>query len=228
MAKRKGKVKRGQIKRELAKEETLTRIAQSIRRGMTYSMIAEQERVTVGMVWKWVEELRRRWREVQESSVDDLIQEKVEQLTEIIKEARDAWERSKADTCKKTEEWSPALDQVEEEQEPKRKYKGKQRVPSVVGKGGELQPLPEHQMVLLKKMIVTEGRLPASEYLNIIKDCYKEICRLKGLYPAEKRDVTMQTLDWTALLETPQSIPDDSIDRALEGMIRELPEASEE
>ena len=79
-------------------------------------------------------------------------------------------------------------------------------------------------MVLLKKMIVTEGRLPASEYLRIIKDCYAEICRLKGLYPAEKKDVTVQTLDWTALLETPSNLPDDSIDRVLEGMIRELPE----
>jgi hypothetical protein len=226
---------KSKVKRELVKEETLTRVAGYIRRGWTYSMIAEREQVTTPMVWKWVNELRTRWRATQQEAIEDLVQEKIEQLTEIVRECMDAWERSKKDSEKVVEEYASALDEEEDGDGGKSKgRKGKGKGPSVKGglrgdsTGGDIRPFSQEKLVLIKKAVTTEGRLPASEYLRIAKDCYSEICKLRGLYPAEKKDVTVQTLDWTALLETPGSLPDDSIDRALEGMIRELPEHPKE
>ena len=169
------------------KEERLKAMEQIARlegMGYTQSEIAEKMNLSQPMVHMYRKKIQREYNDSIPDMRSGMVHEKLRQYRHVRKEAWEAWEKSKTDTAKRT---------VEKEYGKGKSKDGDE--PTVEDAGGMLS------VTRIKKIMVREGRLPASGYLHVIMETLKAEREMLGLDEALRVDVTAQVLDWASLLK---------------------------
>lgn len=165
--------------------QVLARIALLDGRGYSQWEIAKEIGVTQPQVCQDLKKIRQQYRDEMIRAREEMVNEKVAQYNDLIRECWKAWELSKAIAERTTEVHSlqvPKLTEKEVKQKEKVRRKAK--------------------MVKVSMTKVTEGRLPAIEYLRLIEACHKAIRELKGLDEPRKVDMrTQDVTDWSVLTQ---------------------------
>jgi predicted transcriptional regulator len=196
------------------KEEVKAEIARLDRRGYSQTQIARRLResgvasLSQPMVTYYLRQIRDEYKDVVRAERQAMITEKLEQLREVRAEAWDAWERSKGNTRKRVVEKAPVKDN--EGEDPPSRMKTSRG--SKAAKRPELQV--EEVMRRIRVVVTTEGRLPASEYLQIVKQTVELEMKLLGLLEDKTVNNTQNVLmiNWDALVApTPITDPVDEI-----------------
>jgi IS30 family transposase len=157
---------RTKTERVIALEE----VARLDRRGYNTYQIATKLGVSHQQVSYDLKAIRKQYAEATISTRAEYVAEKVQQLRDIEREAWDAWERSKEDKHRDTTE-TVTTEQSESSDS--------QENPDA-GLGAEAGGNR------IKRIIMSEGRLPDSSYLQTILACHKEEAALRELYPPQK------------------------------------------
>lgn len=150
------------VKSETEREQVLAFVAKLDRRGYTqFDIKYELQRelgidVSQPMISIYLKQIRLRYREQQIIERRVKVNEKVEQLRDIRREAWDAWRRSSEDATKMVEEFGSEMEAVGQDD-----YVTSER--------------------LLKRISTSEGRLPDNAYLQTIRAALKDERDLLGL-----------------------------------------------
>lgn len=186
------------------KEEVLTEVARLDRMGYQQRDIAEAVGVTQTTVHRYLKVIRDRYVEEQVTDRKALVARKLAEYRDLRLEAWKAYERSKQDAERESEEWglrsvkkdSDVDKDGEEVQSASARNRGTKR-----GESGssakKISPgksIP--QLIKVKATKMRQGRLPGVEYLRLIADTYKAEREMLGLDEAIKLDVKAQVLDW--------------------------------
>lgn len=164
-------------------------VARYMRRGWSMDMIAEKMECSIQQVehdWKMVLNQANRYKK---EDTEAKKQAMLEQYSELMREAWEAWERSK-------------LDEVGYVTEVEKSLLFKPSDPD--SEDGDSVPTPEgSKLVPVKRKTrkTRSGRNPGAEYLKIIQECLKNIANLEGLNAAKQLNVK-GTLDWDVLIST--------------------------
>lgn len=131
--------------------------------------------VSQSMVAKYEKRVIERYQKLQVKLAAQTVEQKLEQLAEVRKEAWEAWERSKLDARKRTKEVTPAYDFVDSD--------------------GTLRQSEER----IKIIRTVEGRLPSNQYLQTVLATIEQERAMLGLDERRAIDLNVQTVDWTEL-----------------------------
>lgn len=193
-------------------EELLAEVARLDRRGYGQHAIARELRergivsVTQPMICQYLKRIRARYEEAQVINRAAYVSQLVENYRDIMQEAWSAWERSKSDRESVTTEKAPPPPPPPESRLPRGRANRQ---------GGFNGRDEQASLRLLREIVRTEGRLPASEYLGTVLKCLEAIRALLGLdQPAKSQvDMTVQTLSWDSLLaQSPPPVTGDADD----------------
>jgi AcrR family transcriptional regulator len=192
----------GKQRTDVEKEDHLQRIAPLHAMGLSAYEIADRLGVSHTTVYHDIAEVKRRFNAAAMESHGAMVQEKLAILREVRKEAYAAWERSKQDTWKATTRKVP----VTLKEKPGGRRTGR--------KPAEPAPDQLREMFTTELTEVREGRLPASEYMNIILKTVEQERAILGLDEALKIDLQDSGGFWDAVARTPvvQSDSDDPIE----------------
>lgn len=164
-------------------------IAQLYKRGYSYREIRDEvmarldlQSYSLQTVHKDVKRLLEEWRETRLESVDEAVQLELERINEIIREAWEAWEKSKQDGDKTRTKQFGKLQSGDKNGE----------ADSGKGDGGIVTVRVERT----SEEVTGYGD---PRYLEIIHRCLMERRKLLGLYSPEKREVS-GGLSFTSLL----------------------------
>ena len=191
---------------DVEKEADMAEIGRLHRMGFTYREIAAKTGISLPTIAKDLKAIKARYNEAHTLDRAAIIRERLDLLQDIKNEAFKAWERSKRDAIRRTTKKVPlreddggeGLKGSLKKKPPKR---GKGRIPK--------EPSTDE----LKRMFVTEltevreGRLPASEYMNIVLKTIEQERALLGLDEALKVDLTGVGSFWDALIVARQGSP---------------------
>lgn len=177
------------------REEVLAKVAQLDRRGYTQKVIAEKVGVSIPQICYYLKKLRMRYIEAQLEDRSALVAMKIEQYREIRKEAWEAWERSKEDKLREVKDFGTPVLRFKLKDEDQEEKSDSARIN---------QLSVEECLVLIKKTVTKEGRLPSSEYLNIIMETLTAERKLLGLDESLKIDLTAQVINWNDLYTSSQ------------------------
>jgi hypothetical protein len=183
-------------KRKIETAEVEAEIAKWDRFGLTQRRIVVKIQENLGIkisqpiVCRAIQRVRAEYRESALMHRNEMVVQEMKVLVDVRAEAIEAWERSKRNSRKVIRKKVPPRDCF--------KCKG-------TGAGGNKGPC---KVCGGKKVIkfppevtsTVEGRLPASEYLNVIIQTNRAIRELLGLDEAIKLDVTTKSIDLNALL----------------------------
>lgn len=152
-------------------------VAQLFKRGYTYTEIRHEVMARLDLpayslstVCKDVNTLLAEWRECRIDNLDYALQLELQRIDDLIKEAWEAWEKSKEDTVARSS-----------------KQKG---IPAANGEGGN-----EEEGVVTIAMEQTQKELHPSgdpRYLDMIHKLLIERRKLLGLYAPERREFSHQ------------------------------------
>lgn len=171
--------KRGPKRTLTQREKDLQTAAQLDRRGYNQYAIAEALNISQQQVSFDLKAVREMYRKQTMEEMGVQIEEKRRQYRDLRIEAWEAWERSKEDARRVSEE---AVVPVKME-----KSRGKVKVVE----GGKPRTT--------KVTTTTEGRLPANEYLVTILKCLEAERQLDGLDPTKKVKVEADNSFWSVL-----------------------------
>jgi hypothetical protein len=155
------------LKTDTEKEEVKMLVARYDRRGFNLRQIADILRADHGYdfsrttVCAKLQEGRAEYKEEMVGDRAALVAQKLAEYRELRREAWTAWERSKEDAERVTEEHAPTLLPGDEEGKPRKGKRG--RFASATDPG-----TVEETLRRIKRIEVREGRLPANQYLNAI------------------------------------------------------------
>jgi predicted transcriptional regulator len=213
------KRKPGENRSLTQREEDLAKIAEMDRRGYSQMEIAAAVGMAQSTVHKELENLRRWYAERKFAERDALVAEKLAQYREIRKEAWEAYERSKEDSQKRVEEHVP-WDATGGEELDGSAGKGKGR--KAARRSGQGKQAERHQSdeelreeqereisaqlgtvigqgKKVKVVTTIEGRLPAVEYLRIVKDCLDAERELTIPKDPDELHVKATVINWDLL-----------------------------
>lgn len=171
-----------------AKEEVVTRIGELDTRGYTAEQIGKQLSLTPGEVKHHLTQVNKGYSCYVHDERIDYVREKLAQYREVRREAWEAYERSKLDRERITEDHAAPWDV---EPVPKAR-KGKA--------ASKASKEPESMLKLVRRSTMKEGRLPASEYLVIVLKCLEAERELLGLDAPTRVDVQTVAINWEAML----------------------------
>ncbi len=195
-------------------EETLEVVAHYYHRGWSEWQIKrqlEQERgISVGQmtVHRYIVKLRERWRKPVNDERTSFVNRMTERIEVLIREAYMALELSKKNGRTLTKEYSPPLSlkgrkpEEEETEVPSELRRAAEKVADSVDGDCTI----DHRMRKLKlqaKKVTERERLPAVQYMTIIKDCLDMLNDLHGAYAPKEAKLTVgnsdgkKVLDWT-------------------------------
>lgn len=189
----------GKITSDTHRQQVYAEIAKLDRRGYTQWDIATTLKemglidVSQMMICQYLKDIRKRCLEQMVEERKAAIAEKIEQYREVRREAWDAWERSKADIVTRVEEKSPPRKKDDDPPAPTLKLSnGKRKRSDGVVLNNPGKPISrntdrgdlELSLLLMKQIITTEGRLPACEYLHLVKQTIDAEVKLLGLIEA--------------------------------------------
>jgi DNA-binding transcriptional MerR regulator len=167
-------------------------IAQLYKRGYSYREIRDEvmarldlQSYSLQTVHKDVKRLLEEWRETRLESVDEAVQLELERINEIIREAWEAWEKSKQDGDKTRTKQFGKLQSGDKNGE----------ADSGKGDGGIVTVRVERT----SEEVTGYGD---PRYLEIIHRCLMERRKLLGLYSPEKREVSGELSFTSLLMET--------------------------
>jgi predicted transcriptional regulator len=181
------------------REKVIERVAELDRQGWTGYAIAEEVGVSRPMVSIYLKRIRQRYLAEQVGHRAEQVAEKCAQYKEVRRRAWECFWKSWEDKDKTVEE--EALRKAAED-----------------AANGEYHS----SMMLVKRVTSKEGRLPASEYLNVVINTLKAERELLGLDEAAEVNVRVGALDWDALLKGMAAVED-----PLEAEVRRLGEEVE-
>ena len=178
------------------REKYLEELARLACRGYSQSVMAERLNRSKGQISKDLKIIRRRYNDSIVSSRAELVQEKLAQYKDILQEAWEEWERSKADTFRKVEELIKPF-------KPKRKEGDGEDADESTPL--ELSDEDRDRLIKVKETITTEGRLAEVAFLKVIADCLKAERDLLGLDEPKKVDSnsTVNQFNWDMLTQVP-------------------------
>lgn len=136
-----------------------------------------------------LKEIRERYLLQQKVERQHLIAVKIEQYRDIYRQAYEAWVRSSSGLERTTEE--SVLRPQPKTQDPV----GKRVRGEKVDKASELA----HRLVVIKRVVLKEGRAGAAEFLRVMAECLQAERELLGLDAPKKIEGEMKqkvTLDW--------------------------------
>ncbi len=176
----KRRVHNQKIMTDTQKEIVLSVVAKLDRRGYTQMEIVEGLKKETGIgvsqssICLYLKEIRKAYAEAKIEQREALVNEKVQQLREVRREAWEAWERSKSSTRKVTREKGIRL----------AKEKDKEPVQFKLPRGKKAADRGdvEESLRLLKVITVNEGRLPANAFLEVILKTIEAEAKLRGLF----------------------------------------------
>lgn len=126
-----------------------------------------------------------------------MVEEKVEELREVRKEAWTAWEDSKGDSIRV----------VEEEVKPSDRDRSRPRTANDNGKANDktpvLPPTVKDELVRVRRVVMTEGRIPENGFLTTVVKTLESEMKLLGLdAKAEAESAASKSGEphWTAYL----------------------------
>lgn len=155
-------------------------------------------RVSHATVVNDIKEIKQRYNESILESRQALVRERLDLLRDIRQEAFEAWERSKENAEKRTTKMTPGLEALLKKR--KRGARGRRDQ-----KGQEVTTDQLKDMFISELTEVVEGRLPASEYMNIILKTVEQERALLGLDEALKVDMSVGSLNWSDLFPPPRA-----------------------
>jgi len=185
----------------LLKEEVLSVVAKYHRRGYTQQQIREKLKsdvkleVSVPMVCNYVKEIRKRYAATTQETHAALVAEKVEQFNEVIREAWDAYERSKEDVQKR---------HVKRDLRKVPKDAPVEKVRSKNTRFKSTEQEIEEILKVVQVMTMREGRLPANEFLLTIIRAHELQMKLLGVLDSStvnNNTVNVLNVDWAAMAE---------------------------
>ncbi len=167
----------GTIGSALKREEELTTIAELKRQGHSNSTIAQLRNCSI---WKIAADLRiiyKRYEEKQLQSKAAMVQEQLDKLADVRRNAWEAWELSRGIFRKSVNEYA-------------------------LGKSGNADDgTLEESLRKIRTIITKEGRLPENAYLSTILRTFEAERQLLGLdAPKAQEAVRVDVFDWKALL----------------------------
>lgn len=176
------------------REAYIARTAELDLKDYTALQISRELDISVATVYQYLKIIRERYVEDQVDNRSVLVVRKLKEYQQLRWEAWKAYEKSKADAERESEEWGLRSLGKEDEQEgkdvPRNGKKGsKQKTTKPPGKN-------LRELIKVKATKMRQGRLPGVEYLRLIADTYKAEREMLGLDEAIKLDVKAQVLDW--------------------------------
>lgn len=196
------KGKPGNPMRSKADNEAIqAEIAKLDRRGFNQYQIAKAIGLSQPVVHMRLKKLVTEYRERRKVDYDASVQKKLEQYQELRMEAWEAYELSKR----------PAKKRIEEKQ---------LRAQFKILNGPKASGKAKLQVVKQVRELI--GRLPASQYMDIILRCLNEECKLEGLtqeviFNQQNNQVNVSsTIDWSSMLDQPNSPPHIEIEKQIE------------
>lgn len=208
------------------RERLRAEIAALDHRGYSQEQIGARLGMSKPTVNWHLKKIRARYRETQVEETRASIYCKLLQYRELRREAWEAWERSKEDSCRTiTERTAPlVVGRPAEEQDGKGQKRSRKRPEGSAANGSA------DGLRMSRVATVVEGRLPATEYLKIVADCLKAERELLGLDAPKRSQVAVHTLDWAALVEIAEATDsvEDRIEAALERTRQGLPNGLKE
>lgn len=203
------------------REEVKAEVARLDRRGYTLSRIAEAitekfgKRIGPMMVHLYLKQMREDFREVQQASKAEYIEEKVQQYREIRAVAWEAYERSMENSEKVVEELGPA-----------RAEKKPDKNGNISSRKGDTTD----SLVKLRVIITKEGRLPDNQYLQTIMRTLEAERELLALDAPKKMEHggAVNVINWEAILLGKMEHPVDPVAARLAEIESAEPISSEE
>lgn len=187
------------------------KITKLVRRGWTQVQIASELGIHQTMVSK---EWRFIVKEIQDTQSEDAkahIALMLEQYAEVRREAWEAWEKSKEDHRRYSEE-----EYIHPPKAPTKDLSGGK-------KSGDSKDAPARTGG--KKITkVEDGRLPGAQYLSTILECLKAERELRGLNPAKEVKVSGTVDLWEVLMGSPSGILDatrDEVEEKIAGLLED-------
>lgn len=184
-------------------EEELQKVYEEVahltRRGWTQVEIATKIGVSQKTISLYLKDIRRLWAENVTWEITEYVAEKLDQYREIRKEAWSAWERSK-ESYKRTvtEKGHKRTLTVKLGEGPK----GRRETPATAD---------ENKLVVLKRVLTKEGRVPAVQFLQVVLETLEAERRLLGLDVLPRKNevgdrsaqagVSQYSVDWQKLVE---------------------------
>ena len=169
-------------------------IAQLYKRGYSYPEIKEEVMTRLDLktyslrtVHKDVNRLLEEWRSTRIENFDHSVQLELARIDELIKEAWQAWDKSKEDYVQKSS-----------------KQKG---LPNVKGEDDEDNKPPEVLTISMEQSAREINQTGDPRYLDLIHKLLIERRKLLGLYSPEKREITGD-LSFASLLMTTGIVED--------------------
>lgn len=193
-------------------EETLEVVAHYYHRGWSEWQIKrqlEQERgISVGQmtVHRYIEKLRKRWQKPVADERTAFVNRMTERIEVLIREAYMALELSKGKERTVTKEYIPPLKGRPPAEEGSEVPSELRRAAEKVADSVDGDCTIDHRMRKLKlhaKKVTEKERLPAVQYMAIIKDCFDMLNDLHGAYAPKEAKLTVggddgkKVLDWT-------------------------------
>lgn len=162
-------------------EERRCEVAKYHRQGYGVTAIATMLGFSIGQVSQDLKMVYQRYEERQANSRKQLVEEQIEKLCDVRREAWSAYYKSMEDTNKV----------VEEEGIPKRSDDGTM----------------ESSMELIRRIKTREGRLPANCYLSTILETFKAERELLGLdEPVDAAPTNVHVFDWRTFAQKPAEV----------------------
>lgn len=180
-------------------ERTMELVGHYWNRGYTHFQIIdkvfEERRIKLSQptIAGYVKTLKKRW---MEASMEDRalhVQQRLAQLTDLKREAWDAYELSKKGERTVTKEYAAPL-----------KLRDAAEKLGAGRDGDRPEEGGEKKLKLLRKQIKETGKLPANQFLQTVLACLQMECELLGLYAPKEATFTVgggdgkKVLDWTS------------------------------
>lgn len=155
----------------------------------TQHQIADRLGIGQVTVHKYLLKIRQMYVERMVKDREEHVAKKLEEYRYLRREAWEAYERSKQDMEREHTEHNlrlqPNGDDGEEEKGNKDRKSRKQK-----------RSQQKLELILTKRVKTRQGRIPAVEYLRLIKETYDAERQMLGLDEAVKLDVRAQVIDW--------------------------------
>lgn len=185
------------IKSDVLKADVLATVSQLDIEGYSQREMAQEVWVrhrvnlTQQQMGRYVKQIVVQYRETRLEKLDDDINRKLAQYQHVMKEAWAAWYRSKKNSKRLVQEFTPIVLDDEDGDDSATKRKKRKTV---------VQKQVDAELAKIKEIITREGRLPASQYLSLIISCLNAERELLGLDEAKKVDITTTQISWDSLL----------------------------
>lgn len=205
------------------RDDILDEVESYMARSWKVKRIAEQMGVSEPQVYYDMRAVRKRWSEQRAPERSEALNEKLAQYAAIREVAWQGYEKSMQDAERVVEEYGAVVESKKDKGENGRNGNGRPKVfddippnaPEITilpGMKGNRNPQAsmDRSLEKLRRIITTEGRVPANTFLETILKTLQAERQLLGLDEAVKLDITSKSLNFDIFALTRQDVDDAS------------------